>query len=521
MWVPSQKTYTALFLGAFAATYLAAPLVRRLGLRLRAFDQPSARRVNRRRVPTLGGLAVAAPLYGGLAMLYLWPNAISAGFFDNAGDVAGLLVGGLIVLALGVYDDLRGAAAGVKLPGQVLAALVVCALCGVPQAMRVPLAGEVELGIAAVPMMVFWMVAVTNAFNLIDGVDGLAAGVGFLICGANFLIARLQGHMDMMVFSAIMSGSLLAFLRFNFHPASIFLGDTGSMFLGFTIATASLRSSMKASTTALMVIPVCVLGYPLLDTTLAVVRRYLKGKPIFSSDRSHIHHKLLASGLGHRGASAVACGLTALLAAAAVLYMLGRRRETGLMVGVVSVVLLVLFKRFGYWEFIRDRFSPALRRKYRVYNMVERAVSLRMCDAGSVDELWGLVCQIGREFDLHEIELRLPGADCRRWTNPSAHERSAHGARQFSLPGAQGTLSISHNGHEDPDIELEQNILLERVAQSLATNIRRVGTSAECAVATEEARRSVGVEPATGAQGGQGAAHVRPRAARAKRHGST
>jgi len=379
------------------------------------------------------------------------------------------------VLVLGLYDDLRGAGAGVKLPVQVLAALVVCVLYGPLKAIRLPLAGEVELGIAAVPMMVFWMVAVTNAFNLIDGVDGLAAGVGLLVCGVNFFIARMGGHTDMMVFSAIMSGSLLAFLRFNFHPASIFLGDTGSMFLGFTVATVSLHSSMKASTTALMAVPMCVLGYPLLDTALAVARRYLKGKPIFSSDRSHIHHKLLAIGLGHWGVSAVAYGFTVLFAAAGVLHMLGRHRETGLLVGAVSVALLVLFKRFGYWEFVRHRFSPALRRKYRVYNMVERTVSLKMCDAGSVDELWTLVCQLGREFDLHEVELRLPRAGNRRWLNPSARGRPAHGERRFHLPGGEGLLRVTHNGREDADIELEQNILLERVAQSLASNIRRLG----------------------------------------------
>jgi len=473
-WLLTNKTYITLFLGGAVATYLAVPVVKRLARRLKAVDPPSDRRVHWREVPTLGGLAVALPLYVGVGLLYLWPNVISERFFSAVHNVQALLLGGALILLLGVYDDIRGANASMKFSFQILAGVAVCALSGPIRFVSLPLIGDVELGLAAVPVTVFWIVAITNAFNLIDGIDGLAAGVGILVCGVNFFIAYMYGHVEMMVFAAIMTGSLLAFLRFNFHPASIFLGDTGSLFIGFTIAVMSLQNSMKAPTTVLILIPLCVLGYPILDLSLAVVRRFLKGKPIFTSDRSHIHHKLLAKGLGHRAASVVAYGLTLLFTGAAIFHIYGRDRETGILLVLVLVLLAIMFKAFGYWEFIRNRFNLALRRKYRIYNLVERIVSLKLEDAQSQDEVWDLLCWVGKEFDLHTIKLYLNSSVARSWENPAARGSSEHCVREFELSPVGGKLWISHNGKKDDDIELEQNILLERISDNLAKNIKRL-----------------------------------------------
>jgi len=277
-----------------------------------------------------------------------------------------------------------------------------------------------------------------------------------------------------MVFATIMAGALLAFLRFNFYPASIFLGDTGSLFVGFTIAVMSIQSSMKAPTTVLLLIPVCVLGYPLLDVSLAVVRRFLKGKPVFSADRSHIHHRLLANGLGHRASSSVAYGLTVLFTGVAILHIYGRHRETGILLAIVLVVLLVMFKSLGYWEFIRTRLTMAMRRKYRIYNLTEQTISLKMQDARTIDELWGLICRMGEEFDLYNITLNLGDSSARSWQNPAIGGEAEHGIRELGLSRTGGRLRISHNGHKEEDIELEQNILFERIGDDLARNIKRL-----------------------------------------------
>jgi len=472
MWLLTHRTYIALFVGGLCATYLLVPLVRALGLRFKVFDPSSQRREDGRHVPTLGGIAVAVPLYAGIALLYVWPNLVSESFFSAGRDVSALLLGGLMMLALGLYDDLRGARPVAKLLVQVVAGIIVCILSGPIKAINAPLIGTVELGVAAVPLTVLWIVAITNAFNLIDGIDGLAAGVGIFVCATSFLMAHMYGHVAMMVFAAIMTGSLLAFLRFNFHPATIFLGDTGSMFVGFTIAVVSLQSSMKAATTVLLLIPVCVLGYPLLDASVAIARRFLKGKPIFSSDRSHIHHKFLAQGLGHRRTSAMVYALTFLFTVAGILHIYGRDRESGVLVGAVFLVLAVMFKQLGYWELVWRYSKRTLRRKYRICNLTARLSLLKMEDARSVDELWSLVCRVAAEYDLYRMTLKAAGAE-RTWQNPSPDIESKGAARHFELAGEE-SLTVEHASGKEEDIEFEQDLLLEGISEGLAQNLTRL-----------------------------------------------
>ena len=470
----SHKTYIGLFLGAAVATYVLVPLVKRLAHRLGAVDHPSDRRAHEGRVPTMGGLAVALPVFAGIGLLYLWPNAVSQEFFTNESGVLALLFGGALMVALGVYDDLRGSDAILKFGVQVVAALCVCAMSGWITVLGVPILGEIDLGVAAVPVTVFWIVAVTNAFNLIDGVDGLASGVGLLVCGGSFFLALSNRHVDMMVFSAVMGGALLAFLRFNFHPASIFLGDTGSLFIGFTIAVVSMQSSMKAPTVALMFIPVCAVGYPLLDMCLAVARRFIKGKPVFSSDRGHIHHKLLDCGLGHRFSSIVAYGFTLLFTGIAILEVYGRHRESGILLAIALFLLLAMFKAFGYWRFVRDRLDLALRRRYRLYHLVSQMARLKMRDADNLEEVWEPVRLVGKEFDLHSATLKLDGWFKRTWENPHAEDGEDHTHREYYLPPVDGVLKVSYVGEKEEDIQLEQNILLEEISEELAKNLVRL-----------------------------------------------
>lgn len=467
----SHKTYVALFLGGFAACYLLVPAIRYIALKLEAFDPPSERRVHKRRIPTLGGLAIAIPLYAGLALLYIWPNVISNAFFAAHREVLALVLGGLVILALGIYDDLRGASAYMKFPFQILAAMVVCALAGPIRSVSIPFFGQLPLGVFAVPATVFWIVAITNAFNLIDGVDGLATGVGLVVCGVSFFLAAGYGHIDMMVFTAIMSGALLAFLRYNFHPASIFLGDTGSLLIGFTIAVVALNSSMKAPTTVAILVPLCALGYPLMDLGLAVARRFLKGRPLFRADRSHIHHKLLASGLDHRGASVVAYGFTVLFTGIGILHILGRNAEAGILLVGVLVVLTVLFKIFGYWDYLINNLSLSLRKRYRMFHQAKKATVTKIEQAEKLEDLWNPLCRLAQKYDLHTVRLHLDGGEPLVWEHPDADGQKERSVREFDFPRGSGRLRISHNGHKGEDIEFEQNILLEETSRKLGEKV--------------------------------------------------
>jgi UDP-GlcNAc:undecaprenyl-phosphate GlcNAc-1-phosphate transferase len=421
-------------------------------------------------------LAIAIPLYLGIGLLYLWPNVISEEFFSETAKVWALLVGGGVILLLGIYDDLRGSGARLKFLFQILAALIVCALSGPVRAVSLPFFGSFHLDMLAVPVTVLWIVGITNAFNLIDGIDGLASGVGLLVCGTTFPLAYMSGSVGMMVFSAVMCGSLLAFLRYNFHPASIFLGDTGSLFIGFTLAVMSLQSGLKTSTAVTILLPICVLGYPLLDVGLAILRRSLKGKSVFSSDRSHIHHKLLDSGLGHRGSSFVAYGLTVLFTSIGILHIFGRNREGGIVFIALLLILAFMFKVFGYWDYVRDRLGLdfSVRRKFRLYNCLQKVAMLKLADAKGMDQLWNNLCWLAREYDLHTVRLTLDKMEDRVWRNAEAEGKPERCVCEYDLPSVSGNLYFSHNGQKEEEIVLEQNILLEEVIKKLEAKSRTI-----------------------------------------------
>lgn len=295
-----------------------------------------------------------------------------------------------------------------------------------------------------------------------------------VVFGVNFFIAQMYGHVEMMVVAAVMCGALLAFLRYNYHPASIFLGDTGSMFLGFMVAVTSLVSSVKASTAAMLIIPVGLLGYPLLDVTLAVLRRGLKGKPIFSSDRSHIHHKLLFCGLGHRASSAVGYGFTVLFAAMVVLSISGRHRIVGVLIGVAVCAVMVMFWQFGYWEFIRRTFSPGLRRRYRLYHLLQQVTELKLRRTEDLGEVWDLLRALGEDYELADLRLRVGGEEERSWCNPEAPAAEGTEPREFRLRTADAVLEVRHEEGKDRDIKLEQNLLLEHISKRLSLEIERI-----------------------------------------------
>ncbi|MCA9581655.1 MAG: undecaprenyl/decaprenyl-phosphate alpha-N-acetylglucosaminyl 1-phosphate transferase, partial [Myxococcales bacterium] len=266
------------------------PVVRRIAIHYGAVDSPGERRVNVRKIPRLGGLAVFVAFFLPLGTLFALDSQVASVLFSNPLRAVGLLAGAAIVTTLGAWDDLRGVRAWHKLGIQTVAAIVAFACDFRIDAIALPGLGNLQMGIFALPVTVLWIVAIINALNLIDGLDGLAGGVAFFVCVTNFVVASLHGSSLVMLTAACLAGALLGFLWYNFNPASIFMGDSGSMFLGFILATMSmLGASVKSSTTVAMLVPLVALGLPIMDTLLAMVRRWLERRPIFSPDKGHIH----------------------------------------------------------------------------------------------------------------------------------------------------------------------------------------------------------------------------------------
>ena len=288
--------YVACFIAAAVISFAAAYPIRALALRFDLVDHPEKRKMHQIPIPLLGGVAI-----------FISFGIVSAAAFVLLGDLQteslrsylGLMAGTALILMLGVYDDVRGLKAIQKAAGQTVAAIAVVALGGRVELFTNPLGSSFELGWLGVPLAVLWIVGVTNAVNLIDGLDGLAAGIGTIAALGLFAVAY-PGNTFVAAMTIVLAGSTLGFLKHNFYPAKMFLGDAGSMFIGFTLAVIGLHGSFKATTATILFLPIIVLGVPIFDTLFAIARRAHRRISPFKADREHIHHRLIRAGLHHR-----------------------------------------------------------------------------------------------------------------------------------------------------------------------------------------------------------------------------
>ena len=349
---------------AFGTTWLVTPLVERLAHRFGAVDRPGPRKVHAIPTPRVGGAAVFVGFVASLLVA-----SYATGYASNEAHPRFyywlvLAVSATGMLILGIVDDTRGVSFQGKFAGQLVAATAVwiagfrVEMLGFPTAA----AGGIELEWLSLPFTLLWIVGITNAFNLIDGLDGLAAGTALISTTTVAAIAILNGRVAVTAIAVALVGSLLGFLRYNFNPARIFLGDSGSMFLGFTLAVISIHGSQKNVTAVAVLVPLLLVGYPLLDTSLAVVRRLnsirsdANGRGIgyvarnahrvFLPDRGHLHHLLLDLGVSHRRAvlSLYACALA--LAVAAFALVVSNSLAVGLIVAGTLAGLTLLFVAF-------------------------------------------------------------------------------------------------------------------------------------------------------------------------------
>jgi UDP-GlcNAc:undecaprenyl-phosphate GlcNAc-1-phosphate transferase len=295
-----MRSYLGLFFVATFATWLLTPTVMALGQRVRAYGQ-AREKGEFILIPRLGGIAIFLAVLASASALLIVPNSLGAVLQANWRLGLKLLIPASIALLIGLYDDLKGATPRQKLAVEIGAAAAAWWLGF--RMTAVPILGfPIHSAAVAFCLTVLWIVAVTNALNLIDGLDGLAAGIAFLVTLALFIVSLLQGNHLACVFTVALAGTLLGFLRFNSPPARIFLGDTGSLFLGCVLAILALAAAGKGTTLVTRTVPYVALMLPLLDTTLSVVRRLLKGRSIFTRDCDHIHHRLVARKQGYRPA---------------------------------------------------------------------------------------------------------------------------------------------------------------------------------------------------------------------------
>lgn len=322
------------FVVAFVFTFASVPAAKIVAGKIGAIDVPrDARRMHKKATPRLGGIAI---FFGFLVSLLC--------FCEITKDLIAVLVGAIIIVILGIIDDSRGLSAKVKFCVQIVAALIVVFGGGI----RIEVFTNPNLFSdltvlqlshwVSVPFTVLWIVAITNAVNLIDGLDGLAAGVSSIAAVSLVFVAILVGEEKIALIALIIAGSCFGFLPFNFNPATIFLGDTGSTFLGYMLAVLSVQGGFKSYAVITFAVPVLILGLPIFDTAFAILRRLFTGKGIMTPDRGHIHHKLVDMGFSQKQTVFILYAISGVLGLSAVLLA-----ESGAMRALVLLICVMIF----------------------------------------------------------------------------------------------------------------------------------------------------------------------------------
>jgi UDP-GlcNAc:undecaprenyl-phosphate GlcNAc-1-phosphate transferase len=415
--------YSLLFLGfsGFLLSLFLTAVVRNVFRRLGVVDQPDHnRKLHARPVPRVGGVAIA--LAYTLAFVLLFVAKLKAGLivWEALPLIWKVFPAAILIFATGLLDDLIRLKPWQKLLGQIAAAGVAY-FAGIQV---VALGGKHFALWLSLPATIIWLVACANAVNLIDGIDGLAAGVALVATTTTLLAAGLQHNPELALATVPLVGCLVGFLRYNFNPATIFLGDSGSLFIGFLLGCYAVLWSEKSATILGMTAPLIALSIPLLDTSLAVARRFLRRQPIFGADLNHIHHRLLERGLTPRRAALLLYGIAA-VAAIFSLSMVNNHFEVPVIL-IFCIAAWIGVQRLGYIEFdtagrmlLQGSFRRFLNSHISLRNF-ESSLSL----AKTPDECWTILKNNFENFGFHRVDMQLAGRNYIQKSDDSAAFRA-------------------------------------------------------------------------------------------------
>lgn len=499
---------TVLYLGIFGLSltlsFILTRYVRSLATARGWVSAPvSERHLHEAPLPRLGGVAIFAAFALSLAAAVMvanfWPEL---SFGSSLRVLATILVPGCLVFLLGLYDDVRPVGPYVKFSVQTVAATILW--LGGLRILDLPvLFGARQLpGFVSLILTVFWVLGITNAFNLIDGLDGLAAGSALFSTLVVFVIALLTHSYFVALITLALTGAVLGFLRFNFNPATIFLGDSGSLFIGFLLSALALEGAQKSPTVIAVAIPVVSFGLPILETSLSVIRRLISGRPVFTADREHIHHKLLQLGLSHRQVVIVLYAVSALFAMLSLFLLWPTGSSIGLVLAVVGTGVWLGVQHLGYPEFgeIRRVAQRTLdQRQIVINNLAIRRATAELRVARDYQQICRILVAAFacNDFDAVAINVEpllsqhpfsrelqgLPSGDGEAhfyWKRPGS----------LFLPGIPGTWGLTldlltsanqrrgsmqvHRLYHERPLQLDVNLLISEFPIALADALERV-----------------------------------------------
>lgn len=513
---------TLFYLGMFAASVLLSFVLTRY---VRDFATARGwvsgpgleRHLHKRPLPRLGGVAIfLAFLFSlGIAGLVGWWHPRFS--FGSARAVLTILVPGSLIFLLGLYDDLHPVGPYFKFLVQVLAGAILFA--GGLRILDLPLlfSGYHFSWFISLPLTILWVLGITNAFNLIDGLDGLAAGSALFSTLVVFVVALISHSSFVSVMTLVLAGAVLGFLRYNFNPATIFLGDCGSQFVGFMLSALALQGMQKSPTVVAVAIPVVSFGLPILETALSIVRRLISGRPVFTGDREHIHHKLLQRGLSQRQVVTILYAVSAIFAMLSLFMLWPTGSTLGLVLAVLGIGIWMGVQHLNYLEFgeLRRVAHRALeQRLIFINNMAIRRATEELKVASDFGQLCRILEAAFSSNDFDAFELRLlrspdgvtdpPGlqivSDAKadfRWKRPGSRfskETIPTWSLALGLVAAnnhqRGSL-ILYRLYGGGDLQLDINLLTSAFPEALADALERMQDRPVDVAASQEGQTPV------------------------------
>jgi len=469
-----MTTYLMVLACGTAVSLLATKLAIRLAPVIGAVDLPGPRKIHSKPVPRIGGLAIVFAVVVSVSAAMMLDGNIAAEARADGWQIAGLAFAALFVGATGLVDDIRRLRARYKLAAQMIAATALCAL-----GVRITTLGVeglflVKLGWLSWPLTVIWIVGITNSVNLIDGLDGLAAGISAVACAVMAAFALQAGQQTMAVAMLAMLGALAGFLFFNCYPAKVYLGDSGSLFLGFAMAAASVFASTKQASSVGLALPLLALGIPVADALFCMVRRVLEGRSVFAPDRQHIHHRLISMGLKHSHAVLVLCTITALTAALSMFMMVSADARAFLVFGCVLLLLALSLRATGVFSLrsVIEAFlyNARLSREAKRHKQAFEEGQLRLRDARSTSTRWRVIREMAERIGAVKlIVTREDGRGVKQIVlchhGPQAPEMSR--TVRLSIPVPEGT--------DDATLRAEMLIRIEGSLEILGKRLTLLG----------------------------------------------
>lgn len=404
-------TYLTLFLTALISALLLTPAVRRQAIRWGVVDKPDGvRRIHQRPTPRLGGVAIFLAFVIALGVAALLPASFGIDSHTYWHDAALLLAPATLIFLSGVYDDVRHSSVAFKLGVQTVAAAMLYFQGYGIHAFSLPLGGSWEVpAVLSFPLTWLWLVGITNAFNLIDGIDGLAAGASGFALLSIFVLSWTQGRQGICLIAAATIGAVVGFLHFNFHPASIFMGDSGSLLLGFLAAALSLTGSNKGSTVVAIAIPLVSFGLPVMEVGLSVARRFLGGRRLMLADRAHIHHKLLERGLSQRQTAILLYAICAGFSLFGLMLLNPARSLSAGILAIIAVGVLAGVRHLKYPEFaeLENQLRGGVARRRLAVNARLRHAGADLARVRNAEELFSVLAQVLAVSDIDGITLEV------------------------------------------------------------------------------------------------------------------